>query len=51
MEIVSSDLPCPNLAMKDSYGGGGGEEIHGWRKYVDKEVEAVKLFFSGGDEF
>jgi hypothetical protein len=50
-EIVSSDLSCPNLATKDSYGGGGGEEIHGRREYDGKEVEAVKLFLSGDDEF
>ena len=51
MEIVSSDLPCPNLATKDVYDGGGGKEIHGRREYDGKEVEAVKLFLSGDDEF
>ena len=50
MEIVSSDLPCPNLAMKDVYGGSGGEEIRGRREYDDKEVEAVKLLLSDDDE-
>jgi hypothetical protein len=50
-EIVSLDLSCPNLAMKDNYGGGGGEEVCGWREYDDEEVEAVKLFLSGDDEF
>jgi hypothetical protein len=50
-EIASSDLSCPNLATKNSYGGGRGEEIHGRREYVDEEVKAVKLFFFGGDEF
>ena len=49
-EIVSSDLSCPNLAMKNSYGGGESEEIRGRREYDDEEVEAVKLFFSGDDE-
>jgi hypothetical protein len=39
------------LATKDSYGGGGGEEIRGRREDGDKEVEAVKLFLSGDDEF
>ena len=38
------------MATKDVYGSGGGEEIPVQREYVDKEVEAVKLFFSGGDE-
>jgi hypothetical protein len=51
MEVVSSDLPCPNLATKDVYGGGGGEEIRGRREYDVEEVEAVKLVFSGGDGF
>ena len=50
MEIVSSDLSCPNSATKDVYGGGGGEEIRVRRGYVDEEVEAVKLFFSSADE-
>ena len=49
-EIVSSDLPCPNLATKDVYGSGGGEEICGQREYDGKEVEAVKLFLSDDDE-
>jgi hypothetical protein len=50
MEIISSDLPCPNSATKDIYGGGGGEEIRDRREYGDEEVEAVKLFLSGDDE-
>jgi hypothetical protein len=50
-EIVSSDPSCPNLATKDSYGGGGGEEIRGRREYDGEEVEAVKLFLSSNDEF
>ena len=36
--------------MRDVYGGGGGEEIHGRREYDGEEVEAVKLFLSGDDE-
>ena len=50
MEIVSSDLSCPNSATKDIYKGSGGEEIRVWREYVDEEVEDVKLFVSDGDE-
>jgi hypothetical protein len=50
-EIVSSDLPCPNLVTKNVYDSGGGEEIHGRREYDVEEVEAVKLVFSGGDGF
>ena len=49
-EIVSSDLSCPNLATKDRYDGGKGEEIRGRREYDGEEVEAVKLFLSGDDE-
>ena len=49
-EIVSSDLSCPNLAMKDSYGGGGGEEIRSRREYDGEEVKAMKLSFSGDYE-
>ena len=36
--------------MKDSYGGGGGEEIHGRHEYDGEEVKAVKLSFSGDNE-
>ena len=36
--------------MKDIYDGGEREEICIRREYVDEEVEAVKIFFSGGDE-
>jgi hypothetical protein len=49
-EIVSLDLLCPNSATKDVYGSGGGEQICDRCEYVDEEVEAVELFFSGGDE-
>ena len=49
MEIVSSDLPRPKLATKDSYGGSRGEEIYVTREYDDEEVKAVNLFFSDGD--
>ena len=37
MKFVSADLPCPNSAEEDGYGGGD-------------EVEAVKLFLTGDDE-
>jgi hypothetical protein len=50
MEIVSSDLQWPNSVTKDVYGGSGGEEIRVRREYVDEEVEAMKLFFSDGEE-
>ena len=49
MEFVGVDLPCPNLAKEDVYGGGGGEDFRGRREYDDDEVEAVKLFLTGDD--
>ena len=50
MEFVGVDLPRPNLAEEDVYGGGGGEDFRGRREYDDDEVEAVKLFLTGDDE-
>ena len=49
MKFVSSDLPRPNSAEEDGYGGGGGEDFRGWRDYDGDEVEAVKLFLTGDD--
>ena len=37
------------MAEEDSYGGGGGEDFRGRCEYDDDEVEAVKLFLTGGD--
>ena len=48
-KFVSPDLPRPNLAMRDSYGGGGGEGFHGRRQYGGDEVEVVKLFLTGNN--
>ena len=45
MKLVSSDLPRPNLAEEDGYGGGGVK-----MSAVGDEVEAVKLFLTGDDE-
>ena len=50
MKFVSSDLPRPNLAEEDSYGGSGGEDFRSRREYDGDEVEAVKLFLAGDDE-
>ena len=50
MKFVCADLPRPNLAEEDVYGGGGGEYFRGRCEYDDDEVEAVKLFLTGGDE-
>ena len=44
MKFVKLDLPRPNLAEGDSYGGGGVK-----MSAVGDEVEAVKLFLTGGD--
>src|SRR3954464_3586791 len=49
MKFVDADLPCPNLAEEDVYGGGGGEDFRGRREYDGDEVEAVKLFLTGDD--
>ena len=49
MEFIGVDLPRPNLAEEDVYGGGGGEDFRGWREYDDDEVEAVKLLLTGDD--
>ena len=39
--------PCPNLAMEDTYGGGGEDEVHS--RHVDGvgEVVAAKRFVAG----
>ena len=50
VKFVCADLPRPNLAEEDVYGSGGGEDFRGRREYVGDEVEAVKLFLTGGDE-
>ena len=49
MKFVCVDLPRPNLAEEDVYGGGGGEDFRGRREYDDDEVEAMKLFLTGDD--
>ena len=49
MKFVDLDLPRPNSAEEDVYGGGGGEDFRGRREYDDDEVEAVKLFLTGDD--
>ena len=49
-KFVSPDLPRPNLAVRDSYDGGGGEDFCGRREYDGDEVEAVKLFLTGDND-
>ena len=43
MKFVCADLPRPNLAKEDGYGGGVKVSA------VGDEVEAVKLFLTGDD--
>ena len=49
MKFVGVDLPRPNSAEEDGYGGGGGEDFRGWREYDGDEVKVVKLFLAGDD--
>ena len=49
MKFVGVDLPRPNSAEEDVYGGGGGEVFRGRREYGGDEVEAVKLFLTSDD--
>ena len=39
--------PCPNLAMEDTYGDGGGDEVHNRHEYGIGEVTAAKRFVTG----
>ena len=45
-EAEQFDLPCPNLAMEDTYGDGGEDDVRGRRNGV-REVAAVKRFIAG----
>ena len=47
-EAKQFDLPRPNLAAEDTYGGNGEDEVRGRREDGDEEVAAAKCFFSGG---
>ena len=46
-EAEQFNLPCPNLAMEDTYGGGGGDEVRGRREDGVGEVAAAKRFVAG----
>ena len=50
MKFICVDLPRPNSAEEDGYGGGGGEDFRGRREYDGDEVDVVKLFLTGDDE-
>ena len=47
MDAEQFDLPCPNLATEDTYGGGGGDEVRGQREDGVSEVAAAKRFVAG----
>ena len=38
------DLPCPNLAMEDTYGDGREDDVRGWHEDGVGEVTAAKRF-------
>ena len=46
-EAEQFDLPCPNLAMEDTYGGGGEDNVRGQREDSVGEVAAAKRFVAG----
>ena len=43
----SSNLPRPNSAVEDTYGGGGEDEVRGRREDGVEEVAAAKRFVVG----
>ena len=43
-EAEQFDLPCPNLATEDTYGGGGEDDVRGRREDGVREVAAAKRF-------
>ena len=46
-EIEQFDRPCPNLAMEDTYGDGGEDDVRGRREDCVGEVAAAKRFVAG----
>ena len=46
-EAEQFDLPCPNLAMEDTYGDGGEDDVRGRREDGVGEVAAAKRFVVG----
>ena len=48
-EAKQFNLPRPNLAAEDTYGGGGEDEVRGRREDGVGEVAAAKRFVSGVD--
>ena len=46
-EAEQFTLPCPNLAMEDTYGDGGEDDVRGRREDGVGEVAAAKRFVAG----
>ena len=46
-EAKQSNLPCPNLATEDTYGGGEEDEVCGRREGGVGEVATAKRFVAG----
>ena len=49
MDAEQFNLPCPNLATEDTYGGGGEDVVRGRGEDGVEEVAAAKKFVSGVD--
>ena len=47
MDAEQFDLPCPNLAMEDTYSDGGEDEVRGRREDGVEEVAVAKRFIVG----
>ena len=46
-EAEQFDLSCPNLAMEDTYGDSGEDDVRGRREDGVGEVAAAKRFVAG----
>ena len=46
-DAEQSNLPCPNLAVEDTYSDGGEDEVRGRREDGVEEVAAAKRFVVG----
>ena len=46
-ETEQFNLPCPNLATEDTYGGGAEDNVRGRREDGVGEVAAAKRFVAG----
>ena len=47
METEQFNPPYPNLAMEDTYGDGGEDDVRGWHEDDVGEVTAAKRFITG----